>query len=141
MTSIDSLVAPLSQLPHSTLAILAPIESEEAYDVALAAEEVLGDMVRGDKSHPLGGVYRTLLEHIAAYEAKAYPTPEFEPHEMLAFLMEQQGLRQSELAERMEITQGTVSRLLSGKMKYTAEWINRLSKALGVSGAVFVRGT
>lgn len=120
------------------MTLLGPIENEATYDLALEAEETLGRMVRENGDHPLGGVYRSLLTNIAAYEARAYPTPAAAPHEILEFLMEQRNMRQGELATLLGMSQSNVSRLLAGKLGFTTAHIEQLSRALGVSGAVFV---
>jgi len=60
-----------------------------------------------------------------------------EPAEVLKFLMEQHGLKQSDL--RKEIgTQGVVSEILSGNRQINARQAKALAKRFGVSPAVFL---
>jgi len=57
--------------------------------------------------------------------------------EVLKFLMEQHGLKQSDL--RKEIgTQGVVSEILSGNRQINARQAKALAKRFGVSPAVFL---
>lgn len=65
----------LLDLSPDVLALLGPIDDETGYDAALDAEEVLGRMVRENGSHPLSGVYRSLLASIVTYEERVYPMP------------------------------------------------------------------
>lgn len=118
--------------------LLEPIEDEAAYDLALEAETTLGGLVREDADHPLGGAYRALLSNIAAYEERTYPTPAVPPHEVLAFLMQEWELGQAEIAELLDVDHATASGLLDGKLPLTPEQIGRLSRALGISRAVFL---
>ena len=49
----------------------------------------------------------------------------------LAEWLEEKGLTQDQLAGRMECSPGTVSKLFSGEMKQTTEWLARIAYALG----------
>jgi transcriptional regulator with XRE-family HTH domain len=46
--------------------------------------------------------------------------------------MEKRGLSQERLAERLDCKQATVSRLLSGKMQMTLEWMVAIALALNI---------
>lgn|ERR1035438_8621321 len=63
---------------------------------------------------PLGGLLLLLAERIREYEERAHPWPETStPASLLAFLMVQHGLRQSDLPEFG--SQSVVSAVLSDK--------------------------
>lgn len=47
--------------------------------------------------------------------------------------IDERGLEQKQLAERMEIEPGTVSKLLNGRMKMTIEYLSGFSDALDLS--------
>ena len=49
----------------------------------------------------------------------------------LAEWLEAKGLTQDQLAGRMVCSPGTVSKLFSGEMKQTTEWLARIAHALG----------
>ena len=57
---------------------------------------------------------------------------------MLAFLMEQHGVKQAELPEVG--TQGVVSEVLSGKRELTTKHIKALSTRFDVPASVFLGG-
>jgi HTH-type transcriptional regulator / antitoxin HigA len=76
----------------------------------------------------------TLL--IEDFESKRYVLPRAKPVEVLRFLMEQDGLKQKDLADVFG-TRSIVSEVLSGKRKLNREHIRRLSERFHVSPEVF----
>lgn len=58
------------------------------------------------------------------------------PAVVLKYLMQEQGLRRSDLPEIG--SQGVVSEVLAGKRELNARQIKRLAKRFGVSPAVFI---
>ena len=73
---------------------------------------------------------------IRDYDEKHYPIPDASPAEIIAFLMEQHGLRQSDLPEIG--TQSVVSEVLNGKRELNARQIKRLSERFGVAAGAFL---
>lgn len=75
---------------------------------------------------------------VEAYERKHYETnlERITGAEILAFLMEQHSLKQSDLAKELG-GQSTVSDILSGKRILNSQQITALSEHFGVSPAVF----
>ncbi len=112
------------------------IRSETDYDRAVAALNELLDEVGDDEHHPLYDLLDTLGTLIGAYEAKHLELPVVQGREVLAYLMEEHGLRQSELPEVG--SQGVVSEVLSGKRELNVRQIRALAARFGVSAAVFV---
>jgi transcriptional regulator with XRE-family HTH domain len=49
----------------------------------------------------------------------------------LAEWIESKGLTQDQMAERMDCSPGTISKLVTGKMKQTPEWLAAIAYALG----------
>ncbi|RJF74427.1 helix-turn-helix domain-containing protein [Deinococcus cavernae] len=131
-------VTAFGTLPAAALALLRPIENETEYEEVMGAIESLSQIVREDAAHPLAGVYATLIEHAAAYENAAFPTPAVPAHELIEFLMEQHDMRQTELAQRLGIDQSNVSRLLNGKKALTAELLKKLSAIFHVAPETFL---
>jgi HTH-type transcriptional regulator / antitoxin HigA len=76
-----------------------------------------------------------VLEHIEAYEKRAYLTPRVKSSEVLPFLMEQHQLTQHDLPEIG--SQSLVSKILNGERKLTVQHIEKLSIRFNVSPAVF----
>jgi HTH-type transcriptional regulator/antitoxin HigA len=111
------------------------IESEADYRRARQALDGLTDEVGGDESHPRAGLMDTLGTLVHAWEERHHPVPTASPRRILAFLMEEHGLKQQDLKEVG--TQGIVSEILSGKRDLNVRQIRKLSQKFGVSPAVF----
>ena len=114
------------------------IENEHEYDEAINALNELLDAGGADEHHPLAVLVAMLGDFIADYETRHYPKPVVTGRAMLAFLMEQHGVKQAELPEVG--TQGVVSEVLSGKRELTTKHIKALSVRFGVPAAVFLCG-
>ena len=76
-----------------------------------------------------------VLEHIEAYEKRAYLLPQLKANEILLFLMEEHQLTQHDLPEIG--SQSLVSKILSGERKLTVQHIEKLSVRFNISPAVF----
>lgn len=131
-------VSAFETLPAAALALLRPIENETEYEDVMTAIDALSHSIGEDAGHPLAGVYATLIEHAAAYEEAVFPTPAVPAHQLIEFLMEQRGMRQTELAEELGIDQSNVSRLLNGKKILTAELLKKLSSIFHVTPETFL---
>ncbi|MBP9500702.1 MAG: hypothetical protein KBF17_00930 [Candidatus Promineofilum sp.] len=112
------------------------IRNEDEYTRAVATLNELLDDVGANEKHPLYGLLDTLGTVIAAYEADNLTLAEAGGGEVLAYLMEEHGLRQSDLPEVG--SQGVVSEVLSGKRELNVRQIRELAARFGVSPAVFV---
>lgn len=112
------------------------IRNEDEYDRAVATLNELLDEIGTDEKHPLYGLLDTLGTMIAAYEGANLELPEASGGETLAYLMEEHGLRQSDLPEVG--SQGVVSEILSGKRELNMRQIRALAERFGVSPAVFI---
>jgi len=89
---------------------------------ATAAEEQLAELL-------------TLL--IEEFEEKHYALPKSKPEQVLRTLMDANGLRQKDLAKIFG-AESTVSAVLNGKRKMTAQHIKRLCKRFAVSPELFL---
>ena len=78
---------------------LSPIETEQEYDNAANALNELLDAGGADEHHPLAVLVTLLSDFIADYEDKHTPRTTVTGRTMLAFLMEQHGLKQADLSE------------------------------------------
>jgi predicted helicase/antitoxin component HigA of HigAB toxin-antitoxin module len=116
---------------------LSPIETEQEYDHAVNALNELLDAGGADEHHPLAVLVTLLSDFIADYEDKQTPRPTITGRAMLAFLMEQHGLKQAALSEIG--SQGVVSELLSGKRELTTKHIKLLASRFNVPVSVFIQ--
>jgi HTH-type transcriptional regulator/antitoxin HigA len=112
------------------------IQDEADYDRAVATLNELLDEVGTDEQHPLYDLLDTLGTLMAAYEAEHISFATSTGGEVLAYLMEEHNLRQSDLPEIG--SQGVVSEILSGKRELNVRQIRALAARFGVSPAVFV---
>lgn len=112
------------------------IQDDQDYDRAVASLNALIDEVGTDEEHPLYSLLDTLGTVIAAYEAEHVLLPDVGGAAVLAYLMEEHDLRQSDLPEVG--SQGIVSEILSGKRELNTRQIRALAERFGVSPAVFV---
>ena len=94
------------------------------------------DEVGDNESHPLSSLMETIGSLIEAYESQNIPDIEGNPIDTLKALMEEHGLKQSDLAELG--SQGVISEILSYKRQLNVRQIKFLSKRFNVSPAVFV---
>ena len=124
---------------RSSVPFFGPIRNERDYTRMHALMEQLLDVVGEDEDHLLADLLDVIGVLVAQYEDENTPglLVESKPLEVLKFLMEQHGLKQSDL--RSEIgTQGVVSEILSGNRQINARQAKALAKRFGVSPAVFL---
>lgn len=98
--------------------------------------ENLIDEVGNNENHPLASLMETIGSLIETYESQNLDELEGDPIGVLNTLMEEHGLKQSDLSEIG--SQGVVSEILSGKRQLNVRQIKMLSKRFKVSPAVFI---
>ena len=112
------------------------IHNEEDYDRLVAQMNELVDQVGTNEDHPMYEFLDTLGTVIHAYEEQHHSLPKSSGIDVLHFLMEEHGLRQSDLPEVG--SQGVVSEILSGKRELNVRQIRELAQRFSVSPAVFI---
>jgi HTH-type transcriptional regulator/antitoxin HigA len=111
---------------HEQLGLGAPVANKAQYERLLACVEALMEAYDDRAGNPLGGLLLLLAERIREYEDRVRPWPDTAtPASLLAFLMEQHGLRQSDLPEVG--SQSVVSAVLSGKRDLNLRQIKALA--------------
>ena len=131
---IDAITAHYQAL--TKLVPLKAIATEAEYRRAVAALNELLDAGGANERDPLAGLVDTLGEMIESYEARVHPMPEARPRDALAFLMEQHGLKQTDLADIAP--QGTISAILTGRRDISKQLARKLAKRFAVPVGVFV---
>ena len=119
-------IQPIFSVPHN----------EKDYKKLVNLLDSLIDEVGNNENHPLSSLMETLGSLIETYESQYIPEPEGKPMDTLNALMEEHGLKQSDLSEVG--SQGVVSEILSGKRKLNIRQIKILSKRFKVYPAVFI---
>ncbi len=110
--------------------------NEKEYNRAVHLLDELIDTVGEDEKHPSASLMEILAIVIENYENQHYREPEGSPDESLKHLMEEHGIKQSDLKEIG--SQGVVSEVLNGKRTLNMRQVKLLAKRFNVSPAVFI---
>lgn len=118
---------------------LQPITTKAEHALALKVLEKLISYINEEKQSDQGvEVYlNTLAELAGDYEKSHFKTSTINGVEMLAYLMELQGLNQSDLSDELG-GQPVVSQILKGKRDLNLRQIKALAKRFNVSPEVFI---
>jgi HTH-type transcriptional regulator/antitoxin HigA len=119
-------IQPLFSVPHN----------EKDYNKLVNFLDSLIDEVGNNENHPLTSLVETIGSLIETYESQHIDEIEGNPIDALNALMEEHGLKQSDLPEIG--SQGVVSEILSGKRQLNVRQIKILGKHFKVSPAVFI---
>ena len=115
---------------------LRPIHDEAGYDQMVTLMNSLLDVVGDDEDHTLAGLLELVGDVVSKYEREHFPIEPASPGDSLRFLIEANGLTQSDLSGI--VSQGNLSAILGGKRKISAALAGKLGKFFNVSPALFV---
>ncbi len=118
------------------IAPLLTVRNEREYNAAVKRMNELLDEIGTNEKHPLYGLLDTLGTLNHAYEDEHFSIPESTGAEILRFLMDENGMTQSDLPEVG--SQGVVSEILNSKRELNVRQIRILAKKFKVSPAAFV---
>jgi len=135
-TSTRNDIAQAWSVLHGALGLSDRIRDEAQCRHLAEFAESLAESLADDENEPLWGLVEIITKQIGDYEARHHPAPDVSGADMLHFLMEQHGLRQSDLPEIGG--QSVVSEILSGKRALNVRQIRKLSWRFGVSPAAFI---
>jgi len=110
--------------------------NEKDYNNLVDLLDSLIDEVGNNEHHALSSLMETIGSLIETYESHNYPDMEGDPINALKTLMEEHGLKQSDLPEIG--SQGVVSEILSGKRQLNVRQVKLLCERFKISPAVFV---
>jgi HTH-type transcriptional regulator/antitoxin HigA len=114
---------------------LVPIRDERHLDRAQAVIERLLCRRLSRAEEEYLDVLSSLVE---AYEQAHHPIPDVPAHKLLAFLLESNEMSQADLASATGIAKATVSDLVSGKRKPTAQHTVTLGRHFNISPTAFL---
>jgi len=117
---------PVFSVPHD----------KKHYNKLVSLLDTLIDEVGNNEKHPLASLMETIGSLIETHESRYINEIEGNPTDALKALMEEHGLKQSDLSEIG--SQGVVSEILSGRRQLNVRQIKMLSKRFKVSPPVFV---
>lgn len=115
---------------------IAPIRDEQHYEHMTHLLHALLDCTQSDESHPAMELVNLVGDLIEQYERKHHRLLPTSPVDALRFLMEQNGLKQSELPEIG--SQGVVSEILNGKRALNLRQIRALAQRFNVAPDTFL---
>ena len=113
------------------------IKTDAEHKQALQLMRLLWDVVDEDVSHPLASLFELLVSIISDYEKKRYPMPQSEPHEMLAFMMEQGDHSATDLLGIVESAQ--LEEILAGHQKIDTALAHKLANYFHVVPQLFLK--
>jgi HTH-type transcriptional regulator/antitoxin HigA len=108
---------------------------EKHYWKMVERADLLSDVIGSSKKYSLLNLFELTSELIRAYDLERFDVPDTKPWELLSFLMEEHGLKQSDLPELGN--QSVVSQILSGTRDLNVRQINSLAKRFKVPAGVF----
>ncbi len=118
---------------------LRPIRSEAELDRATA---VIDELLDRDDLDPAEQDYLDVLgDLVERYEVEAHPIDAagLTDAEMLAFLIEQKGVKQVDVARGAGVAESTVSEILAGKRKLSRGQVEKLARYFRVGPGVFLQ--
>lgn len=118
---------------------LQPITSKTQHNLALKVVEKLITLLNTDAKTESGveTYLQTLSKLVSDYEQKEYKSLKISGSDMLAYLMELQGLTQTDLAKELG-GQPIVSKILKGERELNLRQIKALSKRFKVAPELFI---
>ena len=128
--SVTELLAPWAAI-NAALGLSAPIRDAAHYAELLAFVDECFARFGADEAHPVFALVGLVSERIREYESRVHPWPQpSTPASRLAFLMQQHGLRQSDLPEIG--AQSVVSDVLAGKRALNLRQTKALARRFSV---------
>jgi HTH-type transcriptional regulator/antitoxin HigA len=116
---------------------LGQITSERDYKRRVRVMDELLDRIGSNESHRLMPLLDLVTKEIENYEAINQELPDAPPSEVLAYLMGEHNLKQSDLAVELG-GQSIVSAILNGKRELNTRQVKALATRFNVSPAVFL---
>ena len=116
---------------------LGPITGDKEFQRRVRVMDELLDRIGANESHRLTPLLDLVARSVEAYELEHHELLEAAPAEVLAYLMHEHSLKQSDLTQDLG-GQSVVSAILSGKRELNARQVKALAKRFNVSPAVFL---
>ena len=116
---------------------LGQITSEKDYKRRVRVMDELLDRIGANETHRLMPLLDLVTKEVESYENKNHILPDATPAAVLAYLMEEHNLKQTDLAEELG-GQSIVSAILNGKRELNTRQVKALATRFNVSPAVFL---
>lgn len=116
---------------------LRPIRTEAQLD---KANRIAGDLaVKEKRTREEEDYLEVLCDLIEKYEERNHPVPLVSGRDALEFLIEENGLTLSQLAEETGIHVSTLSELVTGKRRFSVTHITKLGERFRVDPSLFLQ--
>jgi len=112
------------------------IRTEEEYDRLLRAMEALMDKPEEQIAEEEGRLLELLAMVIEEYEDRVHPLPKTTPHKMLAHLLEERGMKPSDLLA--VLPKSRISEILHGKRGISKSQAKQLAELFRVPVELFL---
>ena len=131
-------IAPAWHAFQSVLPVkMGTIRNDADYACVVAFMNSRLDVVGDDEAHELADLLDLVGQLVENYEGTRHVIPDAAPHKVLRFLLDQHGLKQSDLAAEIG-GQSVVSDILSGKRAINARQAKAQAARFGVSAVAFL---
>ena len=136
MTSTHTILKRWEAFNAVAAPFLEPITSEAEYDTVNALLDEISDRMDSPNDPRYVGLFRLLAAQLQAWEDQHEPLAESAPHELLAHLLEEHALNQTDLADIVD--QSTLSKILRGERGISKRLAVAFAKRFGVPVGVFL---
>jgi HTH-type transcriptional regulator/antitoxin HigA len=116
---------------------LGQITSERDYKRRVRVMDELRDRIGANESHRLMPLLDLITKEVESYEASNHALPDATPAAVLAYLMAEHNLKQTDLADELG-GQSIVSAILNCKRELNTRQVKALASRFNVSPAVFL---
>ena len=114
---------------------LTSIKNENELD---AAQAVIDTLLREDLDDGGEAYLDALSDLVIVYEQEHHAVAQLPPHELLAYMLEERGMSQADLARAAGLAKATVSDLATGKRPFTVNQMHRVANIFGRPGTLFL---
>ena len=130
-------------IPDSYLTLVKrhPLTSIRTENELDAAQAVLDALLREDLDDGGQAYLDALSDLVIVYEQEHHAVAPLPPHELLAYMLEERGMSQADLARAAGLAKATVSDLTTSKRPFTVNQIHRVANIFGLPGNLFLPKT
>lgn len=117
-------------------ALLSPIRNDADFERIHVLANDLADEVGDDEDHPLFSLFEIVMDLMDHWEEEHVNIPDATPHEVLRYLLTENGLKQKDLSDIASPT--LMSDILSGRRAISKKLAISLAERFNVSATAFL---
>ena len=111
-------------------------KNDKELEALTKALEILVEFAKDSDDHPLNFLIEIMTNNIEKYENEHYPIKDVPGHEMMVYLMELKGIKQTELHDVGP--QNVISDIINNKRQLNVRQIRALAKRFNLSAETFM---